>query len=502
VTPARTATAGWKPAGWLAALVGLLALAVFLPAVRYDFVMLDDGGFVYENPHVISGLSLANIRWAFTAVHEQWWLPFLWISFMADATLFGPGPAGFHLTNLLLHAANAALLFWVLVRLTRSSGPAFFIAALFALHPLRVESVAWITERKDVLSGFFFFLALLAHIRAVERPSPARRATLFFLMLAGLLSKATALVLPPILLLLDFWPLRRAGLRFDRAAWTQWRPLVLEKTGLFVLAALFVFINLHTHVSATGQSAAASWLHRLALVAPDYLRYVGLFFWPARLCSHYPAHDTLARPLAFAAAAGLALLTGAFLRTSKKSPWQLVGWLWFLVALFPMVRGIRFDPMFSHADRYTYLAGIGLSILLVTSIAEWVRMRPVLRTAAAAAGALLLAACAWKTALQLPTWRNSLALYQQQAAVRPDNHIAHNNYGRALLEAGRAEEALPRFLRVMELRPDDSNLAAANYADALLQLGRDEEAAAWLRQALARRDPAPPNSTCFSDSPS
>ena len=187
-----------------------LTLALFWPATRCGFINFDDDRYVADNPVVRQGLTLPGIRWALTTTYELWWLPLLWISYMADTSLFGTGPAGYHLTNVLLHAANALLLFWTLFRLTGSKGRSFFAAAFFAVHPLRIESVVWITERKDVLSGLFFFLCLLAHLRQVERPSFLRRWTLPALMLLGLMAKSTLVVLPFLLLLLDYWPLRRA----------------------------------------------------------------------------------------------------------------------------------------------------------------------------------------------------------------------------------------------------------------------------------------------------
>ena len=469
-----------------------MTLAAFAPAIRYDFVNFDDGGFVSENSHVLSGLSWANVRWAFTAVHEQWWLPVLWISYMADAALFGPGPFGFHLTNVLLHAIGAGLLFWALFRATGAPWRCFMVAAFFAVHPLRVESVAWITERKDVLSGFFFFLALLAYVRHAERPASARFGLVFAFMLLGLMSKGTVMVLPLVLLLLDFWPLRRAACPPAPGAWRQWRGLIAEKIPLFLLSAAFVFINLQTHASATGRASGMAFASRLALIAPDYWTYLGLLFWPARLCSHYPPHDLVLLPRTLGATIGLLLPTIAFWRGRSKAPWLLVGWLWFLVALAPMIRGVRLDPMLDHADRYTYLSGIGISICLVWGAAAISARAGRLRFLAPAAGLLLLAACAWKTVLQLPTWKDSLALYRQQIAVCPGNHLAHNNLGRALLERGRFEEALPHFRRTMELRPDDSNLAAANYAEALIRLDRNEQAIGFLQSALAQRDPRHP----------
>jgi tetratricopeptide (TPR) repeat protein len=471
--------------------LAVLALALFWPATGFDFVKLDDDQYICLNPHVLTGLSPANVRWAFTTVHEQWWLPLLWISYMVDTELFGTGPFGYHLTNVLLHAVNAALLFWVLCRLTGSRWRSFFVAAFFALHPLRVESVAWIAERKDGLSGLFFLLALLAYVRQVERPGGTRRATLCGWMLLGLLSKAILVVLPFLLLLLDYWPRRRAGDPWIRGAWTKWRPLLLEKLPLFLLSAVFIFINWHTHVAASGAQESVSLWHRAALIAPNYWSYLGKIAWPAQLALIYPPHDAVTMPGAVAGAAGLLAVTVLLIRWRSQAPWAVTGWLWFLLALFPVIRGVRLDPTVAMADRFTYLPSIGLGLALVWSLAALVEKRPSWKIPAVALGVALLLACAARTALRLPAWKDSLTMFSELVEFAPDNFTANSAYGFALLEKGHAEESLVYFARAAELKPKETQ-APADYADALLRLGRTEEAVAWLQTALAERNPACP----------
>ena len=479
-------------ARWILAFVlGALTLALFWPATGYEFVKFDDAQYVCDNPHVRTGLSAANVRWAFATVHENWWLPALWISFMVDAELFGPGAFGFHFTNVFLHAVNVVLLFWVLSRCTGARWPSFFVAAFFAFHPLRVESVAWISERKDVLSGLFFFLAWLAYLRTVERPGAARFGAVFALMLLGLLSKAILIVLPFLFLLLDHWPLRRAGDPGDRAAWPAWRRLLAEKIPLFFLSAVFIAINLHTHVAATGARESVSpWL-RLGLIAPNYYAYLGKIFWPARLSIVYPPHDVVSAATALAAGVGLLAITFFCWRRRAAAPWNLVGWLWFLGVLFPTIRGVRMDTTAAYADRFTYLPSIGLALALVWSAAHLVARRPFLRIPAATVAALLLLACAARTARRLPDWRDSLTMFSDFAAFAPDSCLANRAHGFALLERGRQKESLSWFARAAQLDPRDTK-APADYADALLRLGRNAEAIAWLRTALAERDPACP----------
>ena len=483
--------AGSRARMGLALLLAAMVLALFRPAAGYDFVKLDDDQYICLNPHVTTGLSAANVRWAFTTVHEDWWLPLLWISYMADTELFGTGPSGYHLANILLHALNAALLFWVLSRLTGARWRSFFVAAFFALHPLRVESVAWIAERKDVLSGLFFFLALLAYARYAERPGRARFWTVFALMLLGLLSKAILIVLPFLLLLLDDWPLRRAGDFHGPGAWARWRPMVAEKIPLFLLSAAFILVNLRTHASASGVHESASLGLRLGLIAPNYWTYLAKIFWPAELSIIYPPHDAVHAATAVLAAIGLLVPTVLLFRFRKSAPWGLAGWLWFLLALFPVIRGVRFDPTVAYADRFVYLPSIGLSIALVWGAARLAERRPSLRMPMVALGAALLLACATRTALRLPSWRDSLTMFSELAAFAPDNFTANSAYGFALLEKGRGEEALPYFARAAEIKPRDTQ-APAEYADALLRLGRNREAIVWLQKSLAERNPVCP----------
>ena len=293
----------------LALVLFAVTLALFWPATKHGYVDFDDYAYVVENSMVADGLSGSGVRQAFSTVHEQWWLPLLWISYMADNEVFGPGPFGHHLANILLHAANAALLFWALFRLTGSRWRSFFVAALFAWHPTRVEAVAWIAARKDVLSGLFFMLALWAYARHAQRPSARKLALIFALMLAGLMSKAILVVLPPILLLLDIWPLRRVGKPWGAGAWRQWKPVLAEKAPLIALAALFMGVNLCTHTTARGGGTGVPLLSRLGEMAPNVVDYLRLCLFPIHLCGYYPENDVVSWPRSIAALLFLAATT-------------------------------------------------------------------------------------------------------------------------------------------------------------------------------------------------
>ncbi|HOW97523.1 MAG TPA: tetratricopeptide repeat protein [Kiritimatiellia bacterium] len=471
----------------LALLLALLTFALFRPAARYGYVKLDDDQYVASNLRVTTGLTADNVRWAFHTVYEDWWLPLLWMSFMADSEVYGPVPAGYHTTNILLHALNAGLLCWILFRLTGSRWRSFFCAALFAVHPLRVESVAWITARKDVLSGLFFLLGLLAYVRYVERPGAARFAVLAALMLMGLLSKAIVLVLPFVLLLLDYWPLRRAGDPRDPAGLKTWRGLLAEKIPLFLLAGVFILINLGTHVAGRGADSNLSAATRLGLIPPNYWAYLAKICWPVRLVLFYPEHDVVRWPVTLAALAGLLGVTLLLLRCRKAAPHLAVGWLWFLVALFPVIRGVRLG-LAAYADRFAYLPSIGLGLALVWGVAALAERRRSLAAAAALAGLLLLGAGAWKTRAQLPLWADSFTMFGRLVRLEPDCDLANNSFGKALMERGPLAEALPYFKKAAALNPAGSR-GVVNYADALIRLGRDDEAIAWLQDARAKGYP-------------
>ena len=483
--PSQTPGNWWTPL-LLAAILASVALAVFWPATGYDFLNFDDDRYVLDNPHVNRGITREGVRWAFTAVYEDWWLPLLWLSYMADTEIWGTGAFGYHLTNVALHALNAALLFWALFRFTGSRWRSACAAALFALHPLRAESVAWIAERKDVLSGFFCLLGLLAYRRYAAAPARGRFWPVVLLMLLGLMSKGILIVFPFALLLLDAWPLRRAPVPADRAALRPWRPLLAEKIPLFLLTGAFVLVNLRTHSAASPVFNPLPLADRLGLVFPNVWAYLRQIFWPVRLAILHPEHDVVYWPAAAAALLGLAALTGLAWHQRGKRPYLLWGWLWFLLFLAPVLRGVRYS-LASIADRFTYLPAIGLGVAVVWVAADLAprgRARPFLLAALAAA---LLAACAALTRATLPFFRDSLAAFGNVLRHYPDHALVHNNYALALLDRGRAAEALPHFERAVA---NSRNLSSftSNLGVGLIALGRADEALARMDDALRRYD--------------
>lgn len=466
---------------WLALALMVLTAALFGPARDFSFINLDDYVYAADNPVVARGLTWETVRWAFTSVHEQWWLPLLWISYMADVAWFGPGPYGHHWVNMLLHAANAGLLFWVLFRMTGSRWRSAFVAALFAWHPTRVEAVAWITARKDVLSGLFFMLALLAYVRHAERPSARRIGLVFPLMLAGLLSKAILIILPPILLVLDFWPLQRAQRMGGAAAWKEWAPLVREKAWLIALAAVFMAINLWTHASGTGVDSPLSWGYRLGSPAPNVLAYVRLLALPIRLNVIYPETTAVSWPGSIAATVLLLGATVAAFRQRARRPWLLTGWLWFLIGLLPILRGVRLG-LAQYADRFTYLPVIGLGLALAWTAANGGE-RAGRRRAVQILGAGALALCLGLSRAQLPFWKDSLTLLSRAVRLAPTAAAARLGLGNSLFEAGRIQEAEFHYREAVRLYPSEMP-SILNWGASLALLGRAEEAQRLLAPVL------------------
>jgi tetratricopeptide (TPR) repeat protein len=455
-------------------------LLVYEPAARHGFVNYDDPEYVTENAHVTAGLTGTSIGWAFTHAYAANWHPLTWLSHMLDCELFGLDPAGHHRTSVLLHAAAAAALFLVLAALTGAPWPSAAVAALFALHPLRVESVAWVSERKDVLSGLFWMLGLGAWVGWVRRPRPWRYALVVVTFVLALLAKPMAVTFPFVLLLLDWWPLRRAGV-------VPVRRLILEKLPLFALSALvsvITFVVQH-EAGAVASLASVSPTARLANALLSYATYVGKTLWPVRLAVFYPFADPLPGWQVALALVGLALGSWLVLREARRRPYLAVGWLWFLGTLVPVIGLVRAGDQ-AMADRFTYVPQIGLLVMAVWGTLELAGARR--RALALAAGVAVLGGCAALTSVQLGYWRDSATLFSHALAVTRDNHVAHTNLGETLVREGRLAEAEAHFAEALRIRPAYAK-AHVNYGMALAGRGERRIAVRHYAEAV-RLDPS------------
>jgi Flp pilus assembly protein TadD len=498
-------------------LAGLTAVA-FAPSLANDFVNYDDPEYVTNNRWVQSGLTPEGVAWAFTTTHAANWHPLTWLSLELDHQLFGPAPWGYHLTNLLLHAANVLVLFAALRRLTGAVGRSALVAALFAVHPLHVESVAWVSERKDVLSTLFGMLTLLGYARYAERPGPGRYLLVLVPFALGLLAKPMLVTLPFVLLLLDYWPLGRmkseirnpksqtisnpeipipkpGGVGVSGFGFRVWHLFrisdfgfrIFEKLPLFALAAVSCAVTLYAQRQAMPALAALPFGYRVVNAVTAYAGYVGKMLGPLRLAVLYPyPRGWLLRDLVPAGVLLLAV-SGLALGSARRRPYLLVGWLWYLGTLVPVIGLVQVGKQ-QMADRYTYFPLIGLFLILVWAVADLAARRPSLRALPAALAALVLAVCVVLTWRQAATWRDSASLWNQALRATTDNSDAHLQVGSLLEARGQPGQAVEHFRRAVSLAPDDP-LARLGLGVALSRLGgQADEAAVHLTEAL-RLDP-------------
>jgi Flp pilus assembly protein TadD len=467
------------PAWLLAALLAVVTMVLYLPVVGHEFVGYDDPLYVTSNHQVQTGLTLKNVGWAFTTGTAANWHPLTWLSLMLDVNVYGTKAAGFHITNVFLHAMDAVLLFWLLWRLTGAYWRSAAVAALFAWHPLHVESVAWVSERKDVLSAGFGFLTLLCYERFTR--THGRRAKLFYggslLMFAlGLMSKPMLVTWPGVLLLLDYWPLERFK---TNGVW----PLVKEKIpflSLSVVASIVTFL-----VQRQGGAVVPEELlplgARVGNALISYCRYLGKIFWPADLAILYTHSGYWPLRLMLLAGIFLAALTALFWHHREHQPFLLVGWLWFLGTLVPVIGLVQVGEQ-AMADRYAYLPSVGVFIIVVWGVyelAKYWRRLPALSVLAA----VTMVACLAVTRHQLGYWRNGETLFRHALAVGEHSYTVHGNLGAALLEQGQTDEAITQLQEALQLKPKEA-LAHADLGVAFTRKGQTAAAISQLQQAI------------------
>jgi Flp pilus assembly protein TadD len=449
---------------WQIAAVCVLLAVVTVVAYRgvrgNDFLRVDDDYYILENRNVQQGLTIESIGWAFTSYYAGNWHPLTWISHMIDWSLYGRNPAGYHVTNLCLHAANAILLFLFLLYLTGYLARSAMVAFLFALHPAHVESVAWIAERKDVLCAFFWFAALLGYVWYARRPSWKRLACVAIAFGCGLQSKPMIVTLPFTLLLLDIWPLRRITFSEETCGhWVSsfWK-LCLEKWPLFVMAGVSSVITF----MAQRAGGAVSQLQLLPL--PDRIlnaaiscwSYVRITFWPDPLTVYYYYDfnhiSYVAAGLAFA---GLIAVTAVCWHFRKDKPYCLVGWLWFLGTLAPVIGIVQVGEQ-SMAERYTYVPLVGLFIVVVWLIGDAVAHSPKLKIAAQVLAVVVIAACAVKTNAQVKVWKDTVTLFTHALAIDQRGALPNSSLGAAYVRLGKYAEAQPYLERALYYKPSAS----------------------------------------------
>ena len=480
---------------WISIVVCILLAAgvwaIFAATLRFSFVNYDDDNYVYDNPQIIHGLSLKAILWALTHVHAGNWHPLTTFTHMFDCQVYGLDPWVHHLGNVLLHGMAAMLLFVVLQQMTGALWRSAFVAAVFAVHPLHVESVAWISERKDVLSGLFFMLTLMVYRRYARRQESAGWGTLPFfrspaywlallLFALGLMSKPMLVTLPFVLLLLDWWPLQRITIHNERSTIAG---LVWEKIPFLLLSAASCVATIWAQKDAIMSFQKLGFPLRVGNALVSYAAYVGQMFYPAGLAVLYPHPANHLSPWRVGVSVLFLLLVSAGIAVgSRKHPYLLVGWLWYLGMLVPVIglMQVGSQPM---ADRYTYLPQIGLYIIVawgaVDLCGSWRYSRAVLGAGVAA----ILTALLVLARVQTTYWKNSVSLLTHALACSSDIPLAHNNLGNALATQGKMVEAIQHYEQAIQLEPDHAE-AFNNLGNALTSQGKVVEAIQNYEQAL------------------
>lgn len=463
----------------------LLAVVLYYPVRRHLYVNYDDNVYVIDNAHVQNGLTWDTVEWALFTYDAGNWHPLTWLSHALDVEMFDTSPGGAHQTSMLLHGLNAALLFWVLLAATGYAGRSFMVAALFAIHPINVESVAWISERKTVLSMLFFILALGAYRWYAKNPKALRYAVVALLFALGLMAKPQIITFPFVLLLWDYWPLKRLAVRHpllalrrksstemsgeqrrtnsdnlpsgeQRIANGEWRWLLMEKVPLFVIAAASAVITMKAQRSSGAVlSFGVSPLSvRLSNALVSYIRYLRSCFWPSRLAPMYPHPGDSLRAWQVYGSLLILLIITMLVVQYRHRRYLIVGWLWFLGTMVPMIGLVQVGRQ-AMADRYAYLPFVGIFIMVCWGAAQLLEETRLPAKLLPAVSAVIIVALCVTTRHQIGYWADNVTLWTHTIQVTPPNYVAQDNLGGALLARKRLEEAIVHFRAAAAIHPVD-----------------------------------------------
>lgn len=468
---------------WIYIGLAFFILVFYAPVLGHDFISLADYDYVRDNPHVATGLSLGNVFWAFRTGHTGIWQPLTWLSHMRDCQIFGLSPGWQHFNNVLLHALNALLLFFVFSWFTGERWRTAFVVALFAFHPLNVESVAWIAARKNLLATSFLLLGLLAYGYFLEQPGRHRQILLISIFTLGLMTSPIIVTFPFLLLLIDYWPLGRVQL-----GW-KLRELLVEKIPLFAISVIASVVTLLVSKKAGDLSIfdAVPFPSRLANALLSCVRYLGRIFWPANLFLPYRYDQSYSALSLWIVGIALSAITGVVICFRRK-PYLATGWFWYLGTLVPVLGLIQIGPE-SMADRYTYIASIGIFLGLTWACADLFSRWPVSQRALAWVGAALIIMCVVKTSFQLRSWENTETLLKHSLKLDPRNYLALEKLGDEFLRQKRFDEAFSCFEGVLPLAPNHP-YARATLASILYSRGRGVEASENYEKALGIISPS------------
>ncbi|HEX7515747.1 MAG TPA: tetratricopeptide repeat protein [Chthoniobacterales bacterium] len=477
-----------SPHRWRIAFVCLalavVTCAVYWPVLGSEFVNYDDSTYITENAHVLHGLNWPDVKWAFATGYAGYAHPVTWLTHQLDYQLYGAWAGGHHLTNLAIHVVNSLLLLLLFWRITRDLWPSVFVAALFAIHPLHVESVAWVAERKDVLSGLFFVLTLHAYAAYATKRQVWRYVLALCLFVLGILSKPMLVSVPCVLLLFDYWPLRRMSFqrrKRDSAVWPNIGWLILEKIPFALVAGAWSIVTfvLQKEAGVVGHERVAL---RIANAIVSYATYLWNTFWPQNLAVFYPYPLTLPWGIVMVSAALLVLVSVLCIARMRYSPYLIVGWFWYLGMLVPVIGLIQAGAQ-AHADRYTYLPQIGLWFALSWEVAELTKSWSFRRYLLSVAATIVIAVLMARTWNQTAVWHDSESLWTHALAVTSDNLVAHYNLGHVLGQQGRYDEAAQHFTEALRIEPDFFD-ALINMGFTLYDQGKPAEAISYYHRAL------------------
>jgi protein O-mannosyl-transferase len=437
--------------------LAVVTFGIYAQLITHQFITLDDGWYIRDNSMVNCGVTLAGLAWAFTTFHEGNWHPLTWIAHMIDSQLFGMNAGGHLLVNALIHVANTLLVFWFLSRTTHARWLSALVAALFALHPLHVESVAWAAERKDTLSTFFGLLSLISYTRYAEGRSRKWYAWTALTLTLGLLTKPMLVTWPFVMLLLDYWPLRRLSQSTSRKDFlVSIAPLLREKLPLFAIVAASCVITFfaQSHGGAVRTFTDVPFALRLLNALVSYVKYLLLTFWPHDLAIYYPFTPIGIPAWQIIGAAFLLIgIMASCLFQRKIRPYLIVGWLWFLGTLVPVIGLVQVGGQ-TMADRYFYIPSIGLLIAVVFGLADIAKTRRVAPSLSAAIAGVVLLVLATLTNAQIHLWSDSFTLFKHTLAVTPPNLIIENSLGIAMDNSGRYDEAAAHFEKALQVQRD------------------------------------------------
>ena len=472
-------------------MVGVLALVIltYYPVFSSQFINYDDPSYVTSNDHVKAGITADSFKWAFTTFYFYNWHPLTWVSHMLDVEFFGLDPVWHHLTNLLFHVVNTLLLFLLFEKMTGATWKSLCLAALFALHPLHVESVAWVADRKDVLSALFWFLTMLTYVQYARKPRTVTYVLCLVIFILGLMSKPMIITLPLVLLLIDYWPLRRIGEpNTDRGFANVFqsralRYLLLEKVPFFLLSAGSALITYLAQASGGAVRSHGSVLANVSNAMLSYIEYILKTFWPNRLSVFYPNRSDNALVFwGLLSLAMLAFLSWLAVRSARDYRYLLVGWLWYLVTLVPVIGFVKVGDH-AMADRYTYVPLIGLFVIIIWGVGALTERLHLDRRVMAAAIIAIVVTCSVLTNLQARRWHDSETLFRHALAVTKDNWVAHKNLAAALAQQGKLDEALSNYSESLRIWPEP--LAYVSQGWLYLQLGQNVKAAEAARKSIA-----------------